>query len=90
MSSATPIEKLFFAIDHVRSTHRLTALISVSCLIVLIGAKVIKPKLAKRLPAVTYIPEILIVVVIVTGRSLLKKSTPAGIPMTCSSQARTC
>lgn len=63
-------DKFLFVIEHIRRTHKLTALISLAALVVLISARIVKPKLRKRAPWITYIPEILIVVVIATSEHL--------------------
>lgn len=61
-----PIDKFYFVVRHIKQTHRLTALISLVALIILLIAKIIKPRLVKRYNWVSLIPEILIVVVIAT------------------------
>lgn len=65
-----PMDKLFFIIEHIRRTHRLTALISLVSLAILLLAKIVKPKLIRRYRWVSLIPEILIVVVVATCESV--------------------
>lgn len=61
-----PIEKLAFVIRNVQHAHRLTTCISAVCLSMLVLSKVIKPRLSKRHPWVSFIPEILLVVISTT------------------------
>lgn len=61
-----PFDKFLFVVEHVSRIHRLTALISLVSLVILVSARIVKPKLRKRAAWITYVPEILIVVVIAT------------------------
>ncbi|CAD6568133.1 MAG: hypothetical protein CYPHOPRED_002330 [Cyphobasidiales sp. Tagirdzhanova-0007] len=61
-----PVEKLVFVIQNFRSTHRLTASISLASLAILISVRIAKPRISKTLKWVQYVPEILMVVVIAT------------------------
>ena len=63
----TPIDKLIFVIEHVSRIHKLTACISIVCLILLVSAKIVKPKISRKHKWINYVPEILIVVVVATG-----------------------
>lgn len=69
LSSAPPIEKLIFVIQNVHNTHRLTACISLVAFCLLILAKIYKPRVSKRMPWVTFVPEVLIVVAVATCKS---------------------
>ena len=63
-----PVEKLVFVIQNFRSTHRLTASISLASLAILISVRIAKPRISKTLKWVQYVPEILMVVVIATSK----------------------
>ena len=62
-----PFDKFLFVIEHIQRIHKLTALISLVSLVILVSARIFKPKLRKRAAWITYIPEILIVVVAATS-----------------------
>jgi MFS superfamily sulfate permease-like transporter len=70
LSHSLPLDKLFFIIENISRTHRLTALISLVSLLILLASKIVKPKLIKRYRWISYIPEILIVVVVATCKSV--------------------
>lgn len=67
VSQMHPFDKFLFVLEHIERIHRLTAIISLVSLIILVTARIVKPKLRKKAAWITYIPEILIVVVVATG-----------------------
>lgn len=66
----SPLEKLFFVIDHLDHVNKTTMVLAFGSLLVMIAIRSIKPKLAHRPGAslVKYIPEILLVVVVGTSK----------------------
>lgn len=60
------MEKLVFVIENLGHAHRLTAAISVICLLVLVTTKIFKPRIARTRPWISFIPEILLVVITAT------------------------
>lgn len=73
----SPLDKLFFVIENIENVNRSTAILSASCLVLLIAARIIKTKIVHRPGAawVRYIPEIFLVVV---GMTCKLQSAPIG------------
>jgi MFS superfamily sulfate permease-like transporter len=64
----TTIEKAAFILEYLGESHKLTTLVSFVAIVVLVGARLLKPRLSKWAKWVVYLPEVLLVVVVATGR----------------------
>lgn len=64
--SITPFEKLIQIFGYLGETNKWTATLSLCSLVWLIGVKVLKQSLRKKVPALKYVPEIFILVVVST------------------------
>lgn len=66
----SPLEKLFFVIDHIDHVNKTTVILAFGSLAVMILIRSIKPRVMHRPGAswVKYVPEIFLVVVIGTGK----------------------
>jgi MFS superfamily sulfate permease-like transporter len=68
----SPLEKLLFVIHHIDHTNKTTMTLALASLAFLIFVRSIKPRLVNRPGAkwVRFVPEILLAVVIGTGKSI--------------------
>lgn len=74
-NSITPFEKLILILSYIRETNLWTAGLSLVSLTWLIGARLFKQHLRSRVPALKYIPEIFILVVVSTSKHQSGRST---------------
>jgi MFS superfamily sulfate permease-like transporter len=66
-NTISPFDKLILIFSYIRETNIWTAGLSLVSLIWLIGARLFKQHLRGRIPALKYIPEIFILVVVSTS-----------------------
>jgi hypothetical protein len=73
-NTITPFEKLILICSYIGETNLWTAGLSLVSLTWLIGARLFKQHLRAKIPALKYIPEIFILVVVSTSESSLWRS----------------
>jgi MFS superfamily sulfate permease-like transporter len=66
VSNGTTIEKIIFLVQNIHEIHHMTTLVSAIAIGVLVGARIVKPLVAKRFGFVKYIPDVLVIVIIGT------------------------
>jgi len=72
-NTITPFEKLILICSYIGETNLWTAGLSLASLTWLIGARLFKQHLRAKIPALKYIPEIFILVVVSTSESRLSR-----------------
>lgn len=68
LQPVTTVEKFLFLVEYAwGNAHALTAAISLGSLAFLLVCRAAKARLRKRIPAIFYVPEVFLLVVIATG-----------------------
>lgn len=65
-TTISTFSKFIFIIQHVKYTNMYTAGLSLICLVWLIGAKILKQTMGKKIKGLKYVPEIFVLVVVAT------------------------
>ena len=79
VQAGSTLEKAVFLVENLGHTHGLTALISAVSIVFLITSRQVKRRFVDRYPAIRFIPEILIAVVVSTVLSHVLKWHHAGV-----------